>query len=101
MRNVLLGLTVVLSGVLCAQEIVFTGADESNPTNLSSAANWSVAPSADAIGVIDLSKTTATKYLVEGAAFLQSAAIEVIDRNPNDSALPDRMRNHARELLCR
>lgn len=67
MRNLLLGLTVVLSSVLCAEEIVFTGADTANPTNLSSAANWSAAPSADAIGVIDLSKTTATKYVVEGA----------------------------------
>ncbi|MBR3922418.1 MAG: hypothetical protein IKJ45_04855, partial [Kiritimatiellae bacterium] len=37
----------------------------------------------------------------EIAAFLQSAAVEVIDRNPNDPALPDRMRTRARELLCR
>lgn len=41
MRNVLLGLTVVLSGVLCAEEIEFIGADTANPTNLSSTANWS------------------------------------------------------------
>jgi hypothetical protein len=37
----------------------------------------------------------------EIAAFLQSAAVEVIERNPNDPALPDRMRTRARELLCR
>lgn len=66
MRNVLLGLTVVLSGVLCAEEIEFIGADTANPTNLSSTANWSAPPTADVVGVIDLSKTSAAGYVVEG-----------------------------------
>ena len=33
--------------------------------------------------------------------FLKSAALEVIDRRPNDAGLPDRMRDRARELLVR
>jgi hypothetical protein len=33
------------------------------------------------------------------AEFLRSAAIDVIDRHPNDSAFPERMRDHAREML--
>lgn len=67
MRNILIGLTVALSGALCAEEIVFTGADASNPTNLSISANWSAPPTADAVGVIDLSKTSGTGYVVEGS----------------------------------
>ena len=49
-----------------ADEIKFTGADASNPTNLSSVANWSATPSADTVGVIDLSKTPALGYVVNG-----------------------------------
>lgn len=37
-RNFLIGLTVALSGALCAGEIVFIGADTANPTNFSSLA---------------------------------------------------------------
>ena len=35
----------------------------------------------------------------EVAAFLESTAAEVMDRHPNDAALPDRMREKARNLL--
>ncbi|MBQ6248165.1 MAG: sigma-70 family RNA polymerase sigma factor [Kiritimatiellae bacterium] len=48
-----------------AAEITFTGGDAANPTNLSSAANWSAAPGADTIGVIDLSQTPAQGYVVD------------------------------------
>ena len=33
--------------------------------------------------------------------FLKSAAREVVDRHPNDAALPETMRTRARELLTR
>ena len=49
-----------------AGEITFTGADAANPTNLSSVANWSAAPSADAVGVIDLASTPYLGYVVDG-----------------------------------
>lgn len=37
----------------------------------------------------------------EVAEFLRTAALEVVDRRPNDAGLPDRMRDRARELLVR
>ena len=40
-------------GLTAATEITFTGADTANPTNLASVANWSAAPGADTVGVID------------------------------------------------
>lgn len=57
-----------------AGEITFTGADAANPTNLSSAANWSAAPSA--------------------------AALEIVDRHPNDVSLPGKIREKARKLAA-
>ena len=54
------------ASMLYGNEIMFTGLDSSNPTNLSSSANWSAPPSADVVGVIDLSKTSAAGYVVEG-----------------------------------
>ena len=35
----------------------------------------------------------------ETAEFLKSAAIEVLERHPNDAAFPEKMRNRARNLL--
>ena len=49
---------------MAATEITFTGADTANPTNLASAANWSAAPGADTVGVIDLAQTSALGYVV-------------------------------------
>jgi len=37
----------------------------------------------------------------EITAFLESAAVDVIDRHPSDAALPDRLRDKARELLAK
>ena len=37
----------------------------------------------------------------EVAKFLDSAAVDVMDRHPNDATLPDRMRAKARDLLVR
>ena len=54
------------ASMLYGNEITFTGLDASNPTNLSSSANWSAPPSADVVGVIDLSKTSAAGYVVDG-----------------------------------
>ena len=54
------------ASMLYGNEIMFTGLDASNPTNLSSSANWSAPPSADVVGVIDLSKTSAAGYVVDG-----------------------------------
>ena len=51
-------------GLSAATEIAFTGGDAANPTNLSSAANWSATPGAETIGVIDLSQTAALGYVV-------------------------------------
>ena len=57
MKELVLGLGAVCAAcAMAATEITFTGADASNPTNLASAANWSAAPGADTIGVIDSSR---------------------------------------------
>ena len=61
---VVLSFGCVLSGAFASTEITFTGADASNPTNLSSAANWSATPGAETIGVINLSSTPALGYVV-------------------------------------
>lgn len=36
----------------------------------------------------------------ETAEFLKSAAIEVLERHPNDAAFPEKMRNRARDMLA-
>lgn len=59
-----------------AAEITFTGGDAANPTNLSSAANWSAAPGADTIGVIDLSQTPAQGYVVNSDLALAGLRIK-------------------------
>ena len=63
MKLSLLGLCMAgAASVMAATEITFTGADASNPTNLASAANWSAAPGADTIGVVD--SASAAGYVV-------------------------------------
>ena len=72
------------ASMLYGNEITFTGLDASNPTNLSSSANWSAPPSADVVGVIDLSKTSAAGYVVDGTGLalkglrIEGAADETI-----------------------
>lgn len=70
----LLGMTV--SPALAATEITFTGADAINPTNLASAANWSAAPGADTVGVIDLAQTPALQYVVNSNLELSGLKIK-------------------------
>ena len=54
MKKLVFGCALVCAAcAMSATEITFTGADASNPTNLASAANWSAAPGADTVGVID------------------------------------------------
>ena len=74
-RQVFLACALASSGLMAATEISFTGLDASNPTNLSSAANWSGAPGAGTIGVIDLSQTPAQGYVVASAVELSGLMI--------------------------
>ena len=64
------------ASMLYGNEIMFTGLDSSNPTNLSSSANWSAPPSADVVGVIDLSKTSAAGYVADGDVALKGLRIK-------------------------
>ena len=71
------------ASMLYGNEITFTGLDASNPTNLSSSANWSAPPSADVVGVIDLSKTSAAGYVVEGVVLLsRDCALKELQAKP-------------------
>ena len=65
----------IMSGAWAATEITFTGGDASNPTNLSSSANWSAAPGAETIGIIDLSQTSAQGYVVNSDLALSGLRI--------------------------
>ena len=75
-RQVFLACALASSGLMAATEISFTGEDASNPTNLASAANWSGAPGAGTIGVIDLSQTPAHGYVVNSDLALSGLRIK-------------------------
>ena len=76
-RVLLVATAAVLSPfALRASEILFTGLDAANPTNLSSSANWSAAPGAGTIGVIDLSQTPAQGYVVNSDLALSGLRIK-------------------------
>lgn len=70
------------ASMLYGNEIMFTGLDSSNPTNLSSSANWSAAPSADAVGVIDLASTPYLGYVLDGAG-VELKGIRIAGANGN------------------
>lgn len=75
-RQVFLACVLASSGLMAVTEISFTGLDAANPTNLSSSANWSAAPGAGTIGVIDLSQTPAQGYVVNSDLALSGLRIK-------------------------
>ena len=78
MKKLVFGFGLVCAAcAMAATEITFTGADASNPTNLASAANWSAAPGADTIGVIDLAQTPALRYVVN--ANLELSGLKLVN----------------------